>query len=108
MLLQIWRRFGLLALYRLALMGVLLGLAGLTVPGVAALPADYLVDTWGIDDGLPGSSVAAIAQTPDGYLWVGTYDGLARFDGVRFVTFDPANTPALGHVRIQGLYLDAR
>ena len=37
----------------------------------------------------------AIAQTSDGYLWIGTQDGLFRFDGVRFVKFDRHNTKAL-------------
>ena len=36
---------------------------------------------WQIDDGLPQNSVWAITQTHDGYLWVGTQQGLARFDG---------------------------
>jgi signal transduction histidine kinase/ligand-binding sensor domain-containing protein len=66
----------------------------------------YLTDVWTVDDGLPDSSVTAIAQAPDGYLWVGTYDGLARFDGMRFVIFDPENTPALAHARIRQLYVD--
>src|SRR5580692_4466314 len=67
-----------------------------SVPLFAAnTPGDYLTDTWTSENGLPDNSVTAIAQTPDGYLWVGTYNGLSRFDGVRFVTFDPANTPAL-------------
>src|ERR1700685_3169141 len=67
--------------------------------------ANYLMDVWTSDDDLPDSSVTAIAQTPDGYLWVGTYNGLARFDGVRFVTFDPANTPGLKNPRITGLFV---
>lgn len=50
--------------------------------------------------------MTAVAQTPDGYLWVGTYNGLARFDGVNFVTFDPDNTPALAHARVRQLFLD--
>src|SRR5947209_572456 len=69
-------------------------------------PEQYLTDVWTADDGLPDSSVTAIAQTPDGYLWVGTYNGLVRFDGVRFVTFDPANTPALAHARVRKLSVD--
>jgi signal transduction histidine kinase/ligand-binding sensor domain-containing protein len=77
------------------------------IPGAFAAPADYLVDVWDTENGLPGSTVTAIAQTPDGYLWVGTYAGLARFDGVRFVTFDPVNTPELSQPRVQGLSLDA-
>jgi signal transduction histidine kinase/ligand-binding sensor domain-containing protein len=76
----------------------------------APLPAatEFLVDGWGMEDSLPSSTVTSIAQTPDGYLWVGTYDGLARFDGARFVTFDSVNTPELGQPRIQGLFLDAQ
>ena len=69
---------------------------------------DYLVNVWTSENGLPDSSVTAVAQTPDGYLWVGTYNGVARFDGVRFVTFDPANTPELGHARVRKLFVDAR
>ena len=68
---------------------------------------DYLVDVWTSENGLPDSSVTAVAQTPDGYLWMGTYNGVARFDGVRFVTFDPANTPELGHARVRKLFVDA-
>jgi signal transduction histidine kinase/ligand-binding sensor domain-containing protein len=72
----------------------------------AASEGDYLTDVWTADEGLPNSSVTAIAQTPDGYLWVGTYNGLARFDGIRFVTFDPGNTPALTHPRVRKLFVD--
>ena len=87
---------------RLACAGIaLLVLAGGAPPAAAAQPA-YLVDVWGTDKNLPNSTVTSIAQTPDGYLWLGTYDGLARFDGSRFATFDHLN-----HARIQELYLDA-
>ena len=61
---------------------------------------------WSGENGLPSSSVTAIAQTPDGYLWVGTYNGLARFDGVRFVNCDPLTTPELVHARVRRLYVD--
>lgn len=70
-------------------------------------PTGFLVDNWGTEKGLPSSTVTSIAQTPDGYLWVGTYNGLARFDGARFVNFDPANKPELTQPRVQGLFLDA-
>ena len=79
--------------------------AGASVWGANA-PGDYLVDVWTPEKGLPDSSVTALAQTPDGYLWVGTYNGVARFDGVRFVTFDPANTPGLTHARVRRLAVD--
>src|SRR4030095_13197414 len=50
---------------------------------------------WLSENGLPQNTVQAIAQTPDGYVWIGTQEGLARFDGVKFDIFDKQNTPAL-------------
>jgi ligand-binding sensor domain-containing protein/signal transduction histidine kinase len=46
-----------------------------------------VIRSWGTEAGLPQNSVNAITQTRDGYLWLGTEDGLARFDGVRFRVF---------------------
>ncbi len=91
-------------LVRFTLLALVLGTAG-RVCG-SEIAGEYLTDVWTADDGLPDSSVTDIAQTPDGYLWVGTYNGLARFDGMRFVTFDPANTPALAHARVRKLSVD--
>ncbi|MEK7677584.1 MAG: two-component regulator propeller domain-containing protein [Verrucomicrobiota bacterium] len=60
------------------------------------------------DDGLPQNSVISIAQTPDGCLWLATFNGLVRFDGVRFKVFDPENVPALTSSRITLLFADRR
>lgn len=54
----------------------------------------YVLDAWRDDTGLPVDSIAAIAQTPDGYLWIGTEQGLVRFDGIRFTVFDKKSTSA--------------
>lgn len=54
---------------------------------------DYGFFTW--QEELPQNSVHRLAQTPDGYLWFSTYEGLVRFDGVRFTVFDTRNTPEL-------------
>lgn len=68
---------------------------------------NYLVQVWRSDEGLPQNWVSSIAQTPDGYLWVGTrFGGLARFDGVRFVNFAPQNTPGLQDVQVERLSVD--
>lgn len=56
---------------------------------------DYVLRTWEVDAGLPSNQVTGIAQTPDGYLWLSTSGGLARFDGVRFTVFDKTSTPGL-------------
>ncbi|MGD0096269.1 MAG: two-component regulator propeller domain-containing protein, partial [Terracidiphilus sp.] len=57
---------------------------------------NYTVRSWQSQDGLPEETVQAFAQTPDGYLWVGTSGGLLRFDGARFRLFAHENTPAFG------------
>ena len=55
---------------------------------------DYVVKVWGADNGLTESSVTDVAQTPEGYLWVGTLFGsVLRFDGTSFVRYNSANTP---------------
>jgi len=62
-------------------------------PAAPLTAADYLINVWSSENGLPQNSVNCLAQTPDGYLWVGTRSGgLARFDGDRFVTFNPQTT----------------
>lgn len=53
---------------------------------------DYAQDRWGVEDGLPQLSVLSITEDAQGYLWVGTQNGLARFDGLRFTVFDRART----------------
>jgi signal transduction histidine kinase/ligand-binding sensor domain-containing protein/CheY-like chemotaxis protein/HPt (histidine-containing phosphotransfer) domain-containing protein len=72
----------------------------------ALQPSQYVLDNWQIPDGLPQTSAQAIARTPDGYLWVGTQEGLARFDGVRFTVFDSSNEPAIPDKRISVLFVD--
>src|SRR5467141_2727037 len=70
---------------------------------------EYVVYVWSSEDGLPQNSVNCLAQTPDGYLWVGTRSGgLARFDGTRFVIFNPQTTPELKDVEIETLSVDSR
>jgi len=66
----------------------------------------YRHQAWSTKDGLPQSSVEAILQTRDGYLWLGTQEGLVRFDGVRFSVFDKANTKALRANRVVSLCED--
>ncbi len=66
----------------------------------------FVENRWSIQDGLPQISVLAIAQDRDGYIWVGTQNGLARFDGVRFTSFTPATEPQLPGIWIRALLFD--
>jgi ligand-binding sensor domain-containing protein/signal transduction histidine kinase len=68
--------------------------------------SQYHHRAWQIEDGLPQNSVQAIAQTSEGYIWLATQEGLARFDGIKFTVFDINNTPALKANNIQTLYVD--
>ena len=67
----------------------------------------FIINSWSNEEGLPQSSVISVIQTQDGYLWLGTLNGLVRFDGNRFVTFDENNTPGLGSDRIVYLFEDS-
>ncbi len=61
----------------------------------AEKPANYIVAHWGTDEGLPHNQVRCLFQTSDGYLWIGTQQGLVRFDGLTFTVFNQHNTSAL-------------
>lgn len=69
--------------------------------------AQYQIKSWTTEDGLPQSTVIGIAQTPDGFIWVTTLGGLARFDGTTFRSFDTTTNPELPHSRFAGLAVDA-
>lgn len=66
----------------------------------------YAARGWRTDEGLPDITVQAITQTADGYLWIGTHRGLARFDGVDFTSFDAKSTPQLKNSSITALCAD--
>jgi signal transduction histidine kinase/ligand-binding sensor domain-containing protein len=72
----------------------------------SAAQAQYRFDSWTTDNGLPQNSIHSIIQTRDGYLWMTTFDGLVRFNGVQFKVFDKSNTRGLSTNRVTALYED--
>jgi signal transduction histidine kinase/ligand-binding sensor domain-containing protein len=68
-----------------------LGLWVATPPILSASNPEWFARPWHSEDGLPNNTIFGLAQTDDGYLWLGTRTGLARFDGVRFEEFSPTN-----------------
>jgi signal transduction histidine kinase/ligand-binding sensor domain-containing protein len=71
--------------------------------GFTPATAQYRLDHWTADNGLPQNSVYEIIQTRNGYLWLATVDGLARFDGARFTIFNKSNSPGIVNNRFISL-----
>ncbi|MEA2562186.1 MAG: hypothetical protein QOH06_3690 [Acidobacteriota bacterium] len=68
----------------------------------------YRYDHWTRREGLPQMSVLCLMQDRAGYLWLGTQEGLARFDGISFRTFKYEDDPALGNSYVGALFEDRR
>lgn len=82
---------GWISVFRLVLIWICLSPRAGFSAGENSSSSDYCFDIWQTEDGLPYNSVTAVVQTHDRYFWIGTYNGLARFDGARFTVFDSGN-----------------
>ncbi|WP_414648909.1 two-component regulator propeller domain-containing protein [Dokdonella sp.] len=69
---------------------------------------DYAVERWTTVEGLPHNSIRGIAQTPEGHLWFGTWEGLVSYNGLEFVVLDRASKPGLLDNGIGALYRDRK
>ncbi|MEH8021473.1 diguanylate cyclase domain-containing protein [Rheinheimera metallidurans] len=78
----------------------------LNVSAMVLSQNDYLYRIWSVESGLPQISVTALAQDEQGFLWVGTQNGLARFDGLNFQVFNTANTADFSSNFITALHFD--
>ncbi|MGA2178682.1 MAG: two-component regulator propeller domain-containing protein [Verrucomicrobiota bacterium] len=91
--------------------GLLLCVFAFFYPAIAGAAdrsdSPFTVDVWSTKEGLPENSVISVIQTKDGYLWLGTLNGLVRFDGNHFTIFDENNTPGLSSERIIYLFEDS-
>jgi PAS domain S-box-containing protein len=83
-------------------------------PELAAKPlpmpfrSEYLAELWGLDEGFPENSCAGIVTSPEGYLWVGTFHGLVRFNGQEFKPWAPTAMPTLKKTMIVAMFRDSR
>jgi len=87
---------------------LLIALAGVAAAGPPPAPPQFV--TTGVADGLPSSIVYRLAQDRDGFIWIGTNDGLARYDGVSFRVFrnDPAEPRSIGGNKVTTLLIDGK
>ena len=108
--LNTFRRFGLgrcrLPRFSVAGLAVLcFALSAFAVDPIRTV-SQYLRDSWGTERGFPGGSITAIAQTSDGYLWIGTDKGLVRFDGLNFHQFQHAQPDPIWIGPVRTLIID--
>ena len=87
---------------------LLIALAGIAAAGPPPAPPQFVMT--GVADGLPSSIVYRLAQDRDGFIWIGTNDGLARYDGVSFRVFrnDPAEPRSIGGNNVTSLLIDGK
>lgn len=64
----------------------------------------FVMDQWGIENGLPVNNVKRLLQSEQGYIWMATFDGLVRFDGIRFEVYQSENYPELPSNRLVNLF----
>ena len=100
------RRWGSWLLATLSLAGVLAGSRPAAALDPTKWTSQYVLRRVQTEQGLPAQAIYALAQTPDGYLWIGTEEGVARFDGASFKVFDKANTPAFTVQYVLALSVD--
>ena len=67
---------------------------------------DYVLRRWQVEDGLPQNTITSVLQTRDGFIWIGSYNGLALFDGASFLVFDRKNVPQLHTGGVSCLFED--
>ena len=67
---------------------------------------DFVCRNWTSADGLPGMTITAIMQDNKGYIYIGTYEGLVRFDGVEFVTFSRNIDPKYDFASVRAIFQD--
>lgn len=85
--------------YKLILF-LLLGIASQNIFAREILPNQFVETKWSVEDELPQSTITSLVQTNNGYIWIATFGGLARFDGVRFKIFTTSVIPELKNNRI--------
>jgi len=88
------------------LIGGLFAAAPLGALDAASTLPQLLHRQWSVDDGLPHASVRSLAESPDGFLWVGTQSGFARFDGIDFEVYDHRSYRAFENEQIESLVFD--
>ena len=84
--------------------GLAVAACALTLLAAGVAGAQYRIDTWTTEQGLPQNAVTDILQTHDGFIWLTTFGGLVRFDGAVMHVFTTVNAPGMRTSRLTGLF----
>ncbi|PYP91766.1 MAG: hypothetical protein DMG65_06290 [Candidatus Angelobacter sp. Gp1-AA117] len=103
---SVWSANRLFRVLVLSMTMLAVGLAAALDPSKSV--RQYVSKSFTVADGLPQPWVQAIAQTPDGYMWFGTQEGLSRFNGEQFTNFDKGNVAEINHNNIRVLLPDKK
>lgn len=105
---QHWRQVvALVALLAVSLLAPIPAFAADSTPSTAPL-RDYSIDRWTTVEGLPHNSIRGIAQTPEGHLWLATWEGLVSYNGLEFTVYNRGNTPGMLDNGIGSFYADSK
>ena len=94
-----------------ALAAVVFAVVGATDAGAVSADnyiSDFVVNAWRAADGLPGNTATEIIQDNTGYLYIGSYEGLVRFDGLKFLTLNRAYDEKYAFSSARSLLQDSR
>ncbi len=108
MLSDCWSERGARRLRPLVVLAMTLAARDATALDPARAITQYRVDSWNTARGLPQNSALAVVQGREGYLWVATLEGLARFDGMEFTVLDKNTSTGLRSNRVTALFVDRR
>lgn len=103
----LWRRVIALLVFLAVSVSVQTAVCAADSPFTAPL-RDYSIDRWTTVEGLPHNSIRGIAQTPEGHLWLATWEGLVSYNGLEFTVFNRGNTPGMLDNGISALYADSQ
>ena len=68
--------------------------------------SQYTIKEWNMNNGLPNNAIMDIQKTSEGFMWLATFNGLTRFDGLEFIVYNRSNTPELKTNTISALVVD--
>lgn len=101
---SLWRSKSIIRKFLLSAILLAAGSSSVHADGISKFLDDYVSRVWTSKEGLPGNTITDVIQTREGYIFVGTYEGLVRFDGVKVITLNRNYNPMFDFVSARAIY----